>query len=66
MVQVVIWREKEGKLYSFKIKRTMVDVKDIKEARIVDDHIGYLKLAEFRDGTPQELDRVVKNLKPRG
>lgn len=66
VANIVIWREKEGKLYSFKIKRMMIDVKDIKEARIIDDHIGYLRIVEFREGTPQELDRVLKNLKAQG
>jgi carboxyl-terminal processing protease len=65
-VRLVVWREKAGKLYSFTVKRTMIDVKDIKEARIIDDHIGYLRIVEFREGTPQELDRVLKNLKAQG
>ena len=65
-VNVVIWREKEGKLHSFKIKRAIIEVKDIKEAKILEDRIAYLRLVEFREGTPEELDRVLKDLKSKG
>jgi carboxyl-terminal processing protease len=65
-VAIVVWREKEGKLHSFKIKRAMIDVKDIKEARILEDHIGYLKLVEFREDTPQELDKALGELRAKG
>lgn len=65
-VAIVVWREKEGRLYSFKIRRAMIDVKDIKDARILEDGIGYVKLVEFRDDTPQELDKALKDLANRG
>jgi carboxyl-terminal processing protease len=65
-VSVVIWREKESKLHSFKIKRAMIDIKDIKESKILEDHIAYLKLVEFREGTPQELDKTLSDLKAQG
>ena len=65
-VQVVVWREKDGKLHSFKIKRTVIDIKDIKDSKILEDNIAYLKLVEFREGTPQDLDRALKDLKAKG
>ena len=65
-VTVVIWREKESKMHSFKIKRSMIDIKDIKEAKVLEDHIAYLKLVEFREGTPQELDKTLSDLKAQG
>jgi carboxyl-terminal processing protease len=65
-VNVVIWREKEGKLHSYKIRRSMIEVKDIKESKILEDHIGYLKLVEFTEDTPSELDIALKDLKDKG
>lgn len=65
-VVLVVWRESEGKPRSFKIKRAIIDVKDIKEARVLDDHIAYLKLVEFRENTPVELDKVLARLKDEG
>jgi carboxyl-terminal processing protease len=65
-VQLTVWREKEAKLLSFKVKRAMIQIQDIKEARIIEDGIAYLKLVEFRENTPRELDRVLKTFKEQG
>ncbi|HQP91995.1 MAG TPA: S41 family peptidase [Candidatus Omnitrophota bacterium] len=62
-VVVVVWRENDGKLYTFKIKRALIEIKDIKEAKMLESHIGYIKLAEFRQNTPEELDRILKDFK---
>lgn len=65
-VDIVIWREKEGMLHSYKIKRALIEIKDIKEAGILEDNIAYVKLVEFRENTPQELDQALKDLKSKG
>ncbi len=65
-VEMVVWREKEGNLRSFKIKRAMIRIKDIKEARILEEGIAYLKLVEFRENTPRELDRVLRTFREEG
>ena len=65
-VNVVIWRQAENKLHSYKIKRATIVIKDIKEAKILEDHIAYLKLVEFREDTPKELGRALKDLKDQG
>lgn len=65
-VKIIVWREKEGKLYSFDITRAIIEIKDIKEARMLESNIGYIKLVEFREDTPQELDRSLENLHKAG
>lgn len=65
-VHIVVWREKEGRLLSFDLKRAMIQLKDIKEAKILENHIAYVKLTEFREDTPKELDRVLEDLKKQG
>ncbi len=65
-VDVVIWREKESKLYHHKIKRAVIQVKDIKESRILEDGIAYIKLVEFTDNTPGDLEEALKDLKLKG
>ncbi|MGE5280541.1 MAG: S41 family peptidase [Deltaproteobacteria bacterium] len=65
-VQIVAWREKEGKLLTFKMKRAIIQIKDIKEARILEDGIAYLRLVEFREDTPRELDRTLKDFREKG
>ena len=65
-VTIVVWREKEGKLLTFKIRRAMIEIKGIKESRILEDGIGYIKLVEFREDTPHELDKSLQELSAQG
>lgn len=65
-VTVVVWREKEGRLLTFKLKRAVIEVNDIKDSRILEDSIGYIRLVEFREDTPVELDRTLEDLRSKG
>lgn len=65
-VEITVLRENENKLIDFKIVRDIIRIKDIKEARILEDGIGYIRLVEFRENTPQELNKVLERLKKEG
>lgn len=61
-VNITILRESEKKILEFKIVRDIINIKDIKEARILEDGIGYIRLIEFRENTPQEINTVLEKL----
>jgi carboxyl-terminal processing protease len=61
-VALSILRESEKKILEFKIVRDIIKIKDIKEARILEDGIGYIRLVEFRENTPQDINSVLENL----
>lgn len=65
-VTVTILRESEKKVLDFNIIRDVIKVKDIKEAKILEDGIGYIRLIEFRENTPQDLKLALENLKKEG
>ncbi len=65
-IVVVVWREKDNKLYTYNLKRAVIHVQDVKEAKILEPGIAYIRLAEFRETTPAELDKVLKELKAKG
>ena len=65
-VNLVVLREKEGKLLNFKITRDIINIKDIKEARVIDDKIGYIRLIEFRENTAKDLREALSNLEKQG
>ena len=65
-VDLVILRESEKKLLDFKIVRDIIKVKDIKDARILDDGVAYIRLVEFREHTPEYLDATLAKLKKDG
>lgn len=65
-VNITVLRESEKKILEFKIVRDIIRVKDIKEARILEDGIGYIRLVVFRENTPKELSTALDNLKKEG
>lgn len=65
-VNITIWREAEKKIQEFKIVRDIIKVKDIKEARILEEGIGYIRLVEFRQNTPEDLDKELERLRQEG
>lgn len=61
-VTLSILREKEEKLMDLKVVRDVIKIKSIKEAEILGDDIGYIRLSEFQENTPRDLNRALKQL----
>ncbi len=61
-VTLTILREKEGVLKDFKVVRDVIKIESIREARIVDAHIGYIRLSDFRENTPKDLRDAINDL----
>jgi carboxyl-terminal processing protease len=61
-VKLTIMREGEKELLDFTIKRGIIKIKSIKEARILEDNIGYIRIAEFQENTPQDLEKALLDL----
>ena len=55
------YREKNQELLDFKIKRALIQLKSIKDVKIIDGDIGYLRLAEFQERTAKDLKKVIKD-----
>jgi carboxyl-terminal processing protease len=62
-VNITILRENEGKLLNFKITRDIIKIKDVKEAKIIEDKIGYIRLVEFRENTGKSIEVALAELK---
>ena len=65
-VNITILRESEKKVLEFKIVRDIIKIKNIKEARIIEDGIGYIRLVEFRENTPQDITAALERLSKEG
>lgn len=65
-VNITVLRESEKKLIDFKIVRDIIKIKDIKETRILEDNIGYIRLVEFRENTTGDFKSALSNLKKNG
>lgn len=66
IVNLTILRESEKKILEFNLARDVIRIKDIKEARILEDGIGYIRLVEFRENTPQDINTALDNLTKEG
>lgn len=67
-INITVLREDEKKLIDFALTRALIKVESIKEAKIIDekDKIGYIKLVEFQQRTPADLDSALAKLKAGG
>ncbi|MFA5145103.1 MAG: S41 family peptidase [Candidatus Omnitrophota bacterium] len=65
-VNISVLRESEKKILEFKIVRDIIKIKDVKEARILEDGIGYIRLVEFRENTSQDLNTALEKLSKAG
>ncbi|MFH1269824.1 MAG: S41 family peptidase [Candidatus Omnitrophota bacterium] len=65
-VNISILRESEKKILDFKIVRDIIKVNKIKEAKILQDNIGYIRLAEFGENTAKDMDIALESLKKEG
>ena len=65
-VTITILRESDDSVQDFVITREIIHVDDIKDPHIIDDHIGYVRLTEFRKNSHNELHQALEKLKAQG
>jgi len=65
-VTITVLREKENKILDFKLKRDIIKIRDVKDARILENNIGYIRITEFRQNTFNQLESTLKELKNKG
>jgi len=65
-VNITVLRESEKKFLEFKIIRDLIQIKDIKEARILEDGVGLIRLVEFRENTPRDFNISLDSLRKEG
>lgn len=61
-VKLTIMRKGEKKLLDFTIERGIIKIKSIKQAVIIEDNIGYIRIADFQENTPQDLEKALLEL----
>ena len=65
-VELTILREKERRILDVTVTRGIIEIKSIKDAKILEDNIGYIKLVEFQENTPEDLNKALKGLEAEG
>jgi carboxyl-terminal processing protease len=65
-VELTILRENEEKLLDFTIERSIINIKSIKTSKMLDKDIAYIKMVEFQEKTPKELENRLRKLRKQG
>ncbi len=65
-VKITVLREDDFKLLDFAIKREVIQIQDVKDVMILEDHIGYVRLAEFREDSFKEMHKALDKLRQDG
>ena len=65
-VTLTLLRENVNTLIEAKVTRDIIKIKSIKEARIFEGGIGYIKLVEFQEKTLRDLQEALKKLDKEG
>ena len=62
-VTLTILREGESSLKDVVLERAIIKIDSIREAKLLEDHIGYIRLSDFREKTGKELGEAIMKLK---
>lgn len=65
-ITLTVWREKEEKVFDLSIKRAIIKIDSIKDAYLIEDKIGYIRLVEFQEKCAGELEAALKKLEGEG
>ena len=65
-VTITILREKEGRVFDVTVTRGIIQVESIKEAYLLEGNIGYVRLSEFQERTPGDLEKALVKLEKEG
>ena len=65
-VTLTLFREDENKVFDATLTRAVVKIRSVRAASIPGEKIGYIRLSEFQDHTPKDLDRALETLQAKG
>lgn len=61
-VLITILRETENNLFDVTLARSVIKIRSVKEAQMVDPRIAYIRITEFQDNTPRDLKKGLETL----
>ena len=65
-VKLTVLREGENELKEFTITRDNIKIQSIRDVQMLEDHIGYIRLSDFRENTPRDLEAALTQLQAQG
>ena len=65
-VKIRIVREGETEIRTMEIERAIISIASVKDARLLEDGIGYLRVVQFDERTASALDEAIQTLEKQG
>ena len=65
-ITIKVWREGEEDLLTFELTREVIHIKSVKDANIINEGIGYVRVTAFREDTVGELGKSIEELLGKG
>jgi len=65
-ITITILREKAHKIMDVSIIRAIIKLESVKNARVVEEGIGYIRLTSFQERSAKDFDKEMKRLKKEG
>jgi carboxyl-terminal processing protease len=62
-VSLTIFREGDTELKEVTLERAIITIQSVREAELIEDRIGYIRLSDFRENTADDLAVSLKQLK---
>jgi carboxyl-terminal processing protease len=59
-------KEPGDKIKDYTIERAEIKVESVKDAKLIEDGIGYIRVTQFNEPTAAEFERVLANLEAKG
>ncbi|MBI4597503.1 MAG: S41 family peptidase [Candidatus Omnitrophica bacterium] len=64
-IALTLLREGESELKEVSLERAIIKVKSVKDAQMLDEQIGYIRLSDFGEHTVADLESAINSLKAR-
>ena len=65
-VMITVFREKTDKILEFTITRAIIKLESVKDAKILEGDIGYIKITVFQEKTVEDLEKAISKLSKKG
>lgn len=66
VVRITVMRPGTGAILPFSITRASIQTQSVKDAKLVRDKIGYVRLTQFQERTGSDFDKALQELKKQG
>lgn len=63
-VTLTILRPDKKEFMEFILERTIIKIESVKDAQVIDDGIGYIRITQFQENTAKDLEDAIKKLLP--